>query len=71
MNPTQYRECLAALHWSQRGLALVLGCSDRLTRGWASGRSVIPAEVGAWLDRRARGMIEDPPPPIGNRPSSP
>jgi hypothetical protein len=32
MTPTRFRECLAFLGISQRGLAPYLGCTDRTTR---------------------------------------
>jgi hypothetical protein len=50
MTPDRYRECLDFLGLSQRGLAPLLGCSDRLTRGWATGRSAIPAGIAEWLE---------------------
>jgi hypothetical protein len=65
MTPTRYRECLAAVGQSQRGLAAQLGVSDRLTRAWASGRSRISDDIAAWLEEWAaiRLAHPDPPPP--------
>jgi hypothetical protein len=65
MTPTRYRECLDILGLSQRGLAPILRCSDRLTRSWATGRDVIPAEVADWLDAwvATRLAHPDPAPP--------
>jgi hypothetical protein len=65
MTPTRYRECLDALGLSQRGLAPILRCSDRLTRSWAAGRDFIPPEVAAWLESwvTIRLAHPDPPPP--------
>lgn len=53
MTPDRLRDVLASLHWSQRGLAAVLGCSDTLTRGWARGRAPVPPVVAVWLERLA------------------
>jgi hypothetical protein len=50
MSPDRYRHCLDFLGLSQRGLAPILGCSDRLTRNWASGRSAIPVGIASWLE---------------------
>ena len=50
MTPTRLRECLALLHWSQRGLADVLAYSEGTVRGWARGAREIPSEVAEWLE---------------------
>ena len=65
MTPTRYRECLDFLGLSQRGLAPILQCSDRLTRSWATGREIIPPEVADWLEAwvAIRLAHPDPPPP--------
>jgi hypothetical protein len=65
MTPTRYRECLEILGLSQRGLAPIIGCSDRLTRGWATGRSDIPVGVAEWLEEwvAIRQAHPDPLPP--------
>jgi hypothetical protein len=62
MTPTRYRECLAALELSQRGLAPYLECSDRLTRAWATGAVVIPEPISEWLEAWVRNRIEHPDP---------
>ncbi len=64
VTPTRFRESLAALHWSQRGLAAVLQCDDRIIRRWSSGEAEIPASVAAWLETLAR-CHESVPPPQG------
>ena len=65
MTPTRYRECLDFLGLSQRGLAPILGCSDRLTRSWATGRSAIPSGIAGWLEKwvAVRQAHPDPLPP--------
>ncbi len=65
MSPTRFRECLDFLGLSQRGLAPILGCSDRLPRSWATGREAIPPEVADWLEAwvAIRLAHPDPPPP--------
>lgn len=62
MTPTEMRECLAALHWSQRGLAACLECDEGLVRRWARGTSEIPRLVAEWLQVLARHHRRHPPP---------
>ncbi len=62
MTPTQLRECLALLRWSQRGLAAALTMDERQVRRWATGEALIPEHIAAWLERRATAMAADPPP---------
>jgi hypothetical protein len=62
MSPTRYRECLAALGLSQRGLAPHLACSDRLTRAWATGAVAVPEPIAAWLEAWVRHRAEHPDP---------
>lgn len=47
------RDCLAALHWTQRGLAGILDCDEGQVRRWARGAAEIPADVAAWLRQLA------------------
>ena len=61
MTPTRLRECLAALRWTQRGLAAVLDVDERQVRRWAAGAGV-PEAVAAWLERAARWHEKNPPP---------
>ena len=64
MTPTRLRDCLEALRWSQRELAAVLGCDDRLVRRWAVGTPgyAVPGSVGEWLEALATTHIRHPPP---------
>ncbi len=62
MTPDQFRECLALLHWSQRGLAGIVGRDERQVRRWASGDAPIPPDVAAWLQHVAAFMSHNPPP---------
>ena len=50
MTPDRFRECLAALHWSQRGVAEILYCDDRLVRRWADGSEPMPESVERWIE---------------------
>lgn len=61
MTPERLRECLAALRWSQRGLADALACDERQVRRWAAGATV-PPSVAAWLERLASYHERHPPP---------
>lgn len=62
MTPTRYRECLGTLGLSQRGLAPILRCSDRLPRAWATGREIIPLEVADWIEAWVAIRLEHPDP---------
>lgn len=68
MTPTRLRECLAALHWTQRGLAAILGCSDSLTRRWAAGNDTVPPAVAAWLEELTAAHAAHPVPRDWRRP---
>ena len=62
MNPTRLREILDALHWSQRDLADLLGCNERLVRRWAAGQANVPTTVAAWIETRLAYHRHNPPP---------
>jgi len=62
MTPTRRRECLALLHWTQRGFAVAIGWDEGTVRRWLRDGSEAPAEIDAWLERRASAMADDPPP---------
>lgn len=62
MSPSRFRECLAALDWSQRGLARLLDRAEGTVREWARGRLPVPAEVAEWLEARASSAEQLPPP---------
>ncbi len=62
MTPDRLRECLAALDWTQRGLARLLGQDERQVRRWATGEYPVPSPVAAWLDRLAAYHAKHPPP---------
>ena len=62
MTPARRRECLAALHWTQRGLADILGWNESTIRLWLNGYSEPPLAVDMWLERRAASAMFDPPP---------
>jgi len=50
MTPDRFRECLTALHWTQRGLARILGQPEGLVRQWARGARPVPQDVADWLE---------------------
>jgi hypothetical protein len=62
MTPTRFRECLDALHWTQRGLARILGRPEGTVRQWARGAVQIPDDEAVWLEFLAI-MHEKTPPP--------
>ena len=49
MTPDQFRACLEAIGWTQRGLAERLSCNERGVRRWADGSAAIPPAIAAWL----------------------
>jgi hypothetical protein len=53
MTADRFRECLALLHWSQRGLAQILYCDDRLVRHWAQGSEPVPESIARWIESLA------------------
>ncbi len=55
MTPETLRAHLAALRWSQRGLAEMLGMDERQVRRWAAGAR-IPDAVAAWIEAAARDL---------------
>lgn len=61
MTPERFRESLALLHWSQRGLSDILGMDERQVRRWASG-ATIPEPISEWLEKLARYHERNPPP---------
>lgn len=64
MTPNRFRECLAVLNWSQRGLAEKLYCDDRIVRRWADGSEMMPVSVERWLEELVSAH-KALPPPIG------
>ncbi|MCK7474071.1 MAG: hypothetical protein MZV49_12310 [Rhodopseudomonas palustris] len=61
MNPDRFSQALRSLRWSQRGLAAILECDDRLVRRWAAGQADIPPSVAEWLDALAQAHDALPP----------
>jgi len=62
MTPTHFRECLALLDWTQRGLARQLGYAEGTVRQWARGALPIPEPVSNWLEDRAAVAYATPAP---------
>lgn len=62
MTPARFLECLAALHWSQRGFAAFVGYDDRLVRRWVAGSRPIPEDMADWLEDVVRWHQKNPPP---------
>jgi hypothetical protein len=62
MTPTDFRAALEALHWPGRYVAEATGYHPSIAAQWASGRSVVPADVATWLRRlvEAHRRIEPP-----------
>lgn len=67
MHPFELKRALDALRWSQRGLADVLDCDDRLVRRWISGDFTIPEEIAEWLTDLAALHSTLPPPTAWRR----
>ena len=64
MNPDRLREVLRLLNVSQRGLAELLQCDERLVRRWAAGQVEVDAKVSTWLEL-VGNFLEANPPPTG------
>ena len=62
MTPTRFRQCLDALHWTQRGLARILNRPEGTVRQWARGAVRIPGPEAAWLEFLAVVHQKMPPP---------
>jgi transcriptional regulator with XRE-family HTH domain len=62
VTPTALRRVLEAAHWSQRGLADLLGVGPSSVRHWCSGRYAIPADLVPWLAAVAAWHEAHPPP---------
>ena len=62
MSADRFRECLSMLHWSQRGLAEILYCDDRLVRRWAQGSEPVPELIARWIEKLVGAHEASPPP---------
>jgi hypothetical protein len=40
----------------------LLGCSDRVTRAWATDKSTVPTEIAAWLEAWVANRRDHPDP---------
>ena len=68
MTAARLRAILAHLHWTQRGLAEILGCAPTLVQRWARADNEIAPIVADWLERRAASAAEHPVPTDWRRP---
>ncbi|MXV43474.1 nuclease [Saccharibacter sp. 17.LH.SD] len=72
MTPTRLRQCLDTLHWTQRGFARIVGCSEGTVRQWARGRLSVPSSIAAWLEKIADYVEKNPlPKPFSAQESEP
>lgn len=62
MTPNRLRECIAALGWTQRGLARMLNRGEGNIRQMARGTVTIPDDVARWLELLAHHAERHPPP---------
>ena len=62
MTPARYRECLELLGLSQNDIARSLGCSDRMTHRWASGKIRVPVGIANWLEAWVAVRLAHPDP---------
>ena len=58
MTPAAFRECLALLRWTQRGLARALGRPEGTVRQWARGDVRVPDDVATWLEAITPRAVE-------------
>lgn len=71
MEAAEFRGCIETLRWSQRGVAEILGCDDRLVRRWAVGDASVPPAVAEWLVELAELHSTLPPPLAWRRRGNP
>lgn len=62
MSPSRLRQILDALRWSQRDLADLVACNERLARRWAAGQADVPEAIADWLETRLQLHVQSPPP---------
>jgi len=62
MTPARLVGILAAIHWSHRGLADMLGLNPKMVDRWATGQAAIPPGYAGWLERAAAWLAAHPPP---------
>ena len=62
MTAPQFLAALAALHWSVRGVAAILGRPPGPVHRWADGTARVPDDVAAWLVARVAAAEALPPP---------
>lgn len=71
MTPTNLREALAALHWSQRALAVILDCNPTTVQRWARGQDDVPDVIADRLGKLAAPAAGNQPPTDWRRPRGP
>jgi hypothetical protein len=67
MTPTERRAALAAIGWTQRGLAAELDRDEGTVRRWMRKEGEAPPEVDAWLTTLAEFHRQHPAPSFARR----
>lgn len=62
MQPARLSEILVLLRMTERGLGHHVGYTVGAVQNWVAGRARVPADIAAWLERRATEWRSDPPP---------
>jgi transcriptional regulator with XRE-family HTH domain len=62
MSPIRLKEIRTMLRLSRASMGALFGVSASLVQLWEAGRANIPQDIADWLERRATGMLDDPPP---------
>jgi hypothetical protein len=62
MIPAELENALRALEWGGETLARQLLVPPSTVRGWRAGRSPVPADVAAWLQRLVAAHEQNPAP---------
>ena len=60
MTADELRECLEALHWSNRELARTLEINLSTVHDWAAGKWPVPPRIAAWLRASAAALRAQP-----------
>lgn len=65
LTPARFVECLSALGWTGRHVAVrMLHCDTNLPTRWSRGDAPVPLLIANWLEACVGGIV---PPPIGWR----
>jgi ribosome-binding protein aMBF1 (putative translation factor) len=62
MTPTELKDCLSIINWSQRQLARLIKRDERTVRRFVNGALQLPNKQIIWLRKLAEFHAQNPPP---------